>query len=678
MKAYLREMERLKTGHVSSGLPTITKDEKDIKLELLAIKEAKWKLYEDFITARSKIVIVITAHIKRDSEADVFIGSLSELERKDPGIIWKKLESKFKSDKVTDIHMLNTQFHDFAVEKDEKIRVALTRFKTLLQRMKNANTAQPEPTCNSRLLSFLAKKDPMFTQCAMVIINAHNATSILSANDPNTPLRLTYDEVLEKIIESCEMHERVLEETNSTTTANFAKGGAKPHFKKKFTNKVKNKVTWNRNTRYPKGAKLNKRSNDYGKKHFGGGHQKKFCSHCKRNGHNWDYCFFNPKSPQFRPNFVSKRGVSNSDSKRSGGDKKRKAQHDEDDEEDQFINANADVAHVDEEVGIQGPDYVIDDGSGSFLKVRRANVARTVDLVAANSANDACMSAEKRRRVAFDTVAERNIVSEEFVKECKDLMTNWRNIRGAVCFGSGELIESQKMADLGIMENAMIVPGAHADTNLCSLAMLADKGMPMVVFKDKLLVYPPNTDVLVSKEPVLKAKRQRGLYVADAAELVTASRKLTANCCHALISKVNSKKNIDCYFKWHYRLCHCDSNILVKMAKHGSCKDLSNVDVNSIVEGMRQHTCLHCPLGYFPQFPVGRNKSDAVKYQVGESFSIDCPGKFTESYGGANYFYLARDKISGFLIEQYHANKREPIKVLEYLIARVRTAGVTI
>jgi len=42
---------------------------------------------------------------------------------------------------------------------------------------------------------------------------------------------------------------------------------------------------------------------------------------------------------------------------------------------------------------------------------------------------------------------------------------------------------------------------------------------------------------------------------------------------------------------------------------------------------------LHCPLGRFHQFPVGKMKRKKVDWKVDESWSVDFIGLFDESYG---------------------------------------------
>ena len=115
--------------------------------------------------------------------------------------------------------------------------------------------------------------------------------------------------------------------------------------------------------------------------------------------------------------------------------------------------------------------------------------------------------------------------------------------------------------------------------------------------------------------------------------------------------------------------------VLLRMAQHGACADLSVEDVKAYMKRKDATECLHCHLGNFPQFPVGRQVRDKHEWQVGESFSVDIVGKYEAAINGITYYYLARDKVSGFLIEDYAKSKKYPIRYLEYLIGRVRTAG---
>ena len=58
------------------------------------------------------------------------------------------------------------------------------------------------------------------------------------------------------------------------------------------------------------------------------------------------------------------------------------------------------------------------------------------------------------------------------------------------------------------MKHALVVPGANEDSNLCALNKFTAHEMPIVLLKDKLLVFPPGTELQANADSILNAKRR--------------------------------------------------------------------------------------------------------------------------------------------------------------------------
>jgi hypothetical protein len=276
-----------------------------------------------------------------------------------------------------------------------------------------------------------------------------------------------------------------------------------------------------------------------------------------------------------------------------------------------------------------------------------------------------------------DSGSQRHILSKGFNAEFRRVFENIRYPRNKkVQFGSGNPHEAREEVDFGLARDALYVPTAHNGVNLLSLPILEYQGCTILLADGQIQIFPPDTMCQTSCPPILEGKRCEGLYYIKPIDVLEAGKRTSANVSCAFPSSTGGalSKGDRYYFEsFHRALCHCSRKLLIDMAKHQSVTDLHSRDVQRFRKQRESKRCLHCPLARFPLYPVAKHSRSTEKYDVGESWSVDILGPYSEGIGDIKYYYLARDKISGYLIEDYASDKKTPLESLDYLCDKVRT-----
>ena len=272
-------------------------------------------------------------------------------------------------------------------------------------------------------------------------------------------------------------------------------------------------------------------------------------------------------------------------------------------------------------------------------------------------------------KAVIDSGAERHIMSVSTFNKYSDKADNVRTTSEVVQFGAGPARPVEAVADFHHLKDALICKNLNDGCDLVSVASYDDGG-GAVLFSGGTVKFFKRADLVKTQgKPEFVGKRDGGLYTAEIGQFVVPGK--------AQVCKAISKAQRYSAKAWHQALGHSVSyKKLISMAKHGTGYGLNSSMVPRFRREMRKGTpCLQCPVGAFPQFPVGQEERPVVKYKPGEYWHVDLVVINTLSYGGNRFALLANDEESSYELVEHVPDKKEATLITS-LVRLVRRARV--
>lgn len=200
--------------------------------------------------------------------------------------------------------------------------------------------------------------------------------------------------------------------------------------------------------------------------------------------------------------------------------------------------------------------------------------------------------------------------------------------------GTGTIVIKRKVKGIwldGILEGVLHIPSFKR--NLYSTNVPSDKGFYVNFRRDSVQIIDPESE-----------------------NIMAVGLRKSNNICVMLFRVVKPEANAaDCRLgELHRSLGHVNIGRLKKMVNTGAIEGVESVIDESIL-------CKGCRLGKSHRKPSSRVAAENINYGVGECLHVDLSGRSDPSLGGAQYFMLIKDKMSGFRHIYFLKHKNDAI-----------------
>lgn len=207
--------------------------------------------------------------------------------------------------------------------------------------------------------------------------------------------------------------------------------------------------------------------------------------------------------------------------------------------------------------------------------------------------------------------------------------------------GVGTVLIQSRVDDAwinGRLEDVLFIP--NFGRNLYSTNVATGKGLNVVFVNDKVQITDPTNGAVYAE-----------------------GKKGRNNICSMNFKVVNIEANACSFnlFDLHRALGHANADTLEKMVRLNSVGGLE-------LTGEEPLFCEGCRFGKAHRNPSRKVSVDDLNYDVGECVHVDLCGPIHTSLGGASYFMLMKDKVSGYRHVYFLKHKSDAPKYSKYHI----------